>query len=169
MEYGAKVWLSNTGIVGKSATGNGVHAESLSRQAISCMLNRRQEEYPGRCKFDDLCGYRGRQYYGHGIWGESTADNAGLVEVNPQLETGFMLKALAAAFGLNAVSASDVGVRAKGGSLAGYFEGNVQVTGDIGLVNADCAEEFDTRMQVDPGTVMVIDNNGLLEASSKPY
>jgi hypothetical protein len=29
------------------------------------------------------------------------------------------------------------------GGLAGFFEGNVQVTGDISLPNADCAEDFD--------------------------
>jgi hypothetical protein len=27
--------------------------------------------------------------------------------------------------------------------VAGYFEGEVHVTGDIKLLNADCAEDFD--------------------------
>src|SRR4051812_34308032 len=37
-------------------------------------------------------------------------------------------------------------------------EGNIQVTGDIRLTNADCAEDFDicATEQIDPGTVMVL-------------
>ncbi len=38
------------------------------------------------------------------------------------------------------------------GTKAGRFEGEVEVTADIRLVNADCAEEFDFRSDnVEPG------------------
>ncbi len=69
-----------------------------------------------------------------------------------------------------------------GGRLAGRFEGNVEVTGnirvsdievtgDIHLVNADCAEDFDIvgLASVEPGTVMVIDTEGALRPSDRPY
>lgn len=45
-------------------------------------------------------------------------------------------------------------------------------TGDIILANADCAEEFDTSSkstEIEPGTVMAIDNDGKLHVSSKEY
>ncbi len=44
-------------------------------------------------------------------------------------------------------------------------------TGDIILRNADCAEEFDVRVDddVEPGAVLVLDSDGRLAVSSKPY
>jgi len=56
-------------------------------------------------------------------------------------------------------------------SLAGKFEGNVQVDGDILLTGADCAEHFDVADAdaLEPGTVMVINNDGILEQSAQPY
>jgi hypothetical protein len=45
--------------------------------------------------------------------------------------------------------------------------------GEIYFKNADCAEEFDISSQatemIEPGTVMVIDNDGKLQVSSKQY
>jgi Beta/Gamma crystallin len=68
-------------------------------------------------------------------------------------------------------SPDGVGVHAQGGRLAGYFKGDVEVTGDIRLANADCAEEFDicATEQVDPGTVMVLGEDGQLEQSHQAY
>ena len=41
--------------------------------------------------------------------------------------------------------------------IAGRFLGNVEVTGDINLLNADCAEDFDiVEENVEAGTVMVL-------------
>jgi hypothetical protein len=57
------------------------------------------------------------------------------------------------------------------GKLAGQFFGDVEVTGDIRLVNADCAEDFDIAgtEQIEPGTVMVIDPVGALQQSQQAY
>jgi hypothetical protein len=62
-------------------------------------------------------------------------------------------------------------VLGQGGRLAGRFEGNVEVTGDISLTHADCAEDFDVGACEDaqPGTVMVINNEGTLIPSSQAY
>lgn len=62
-----------------------------------------------------------------------------------------------------------VGFSEKG--LAARFIGNVQVTGDISLVNADCAEDFDVSIDgtLEPGTVVVCDENGALQPSSSSY
>jgi hypothetical protein len=50
-------------------------------------------------------------------------------------------------------------------------DGDIEVTGDIILSNADCAEDFDiaTLEIVEPGTVMVIDSEGMLRPSDRPY
>jgi len=75
-----------------------------------------------------------------------------------------------------------VGVRGKStnwvgvlgiGKPAGRFEGDVEVTGDIKLLNpmnADCAEDFDILEEnVEPGTVMVLTGNGSLQSSRQEY
>jgi hypothetical protein len=64
--------------------------------------------------------------------------------------------------GVEGRSTSGIGVVGKGGRLAGFFEGDVEVTGDIRLTNADCAEEFDVAEaeSIEPGTVMVLDKEG---------
>ena len=46
--------------------------------------------------------------------------------------------------------------------------------GDINLLNADCAEDFsiseqEQDIEIEPGTVMVIDDNGKLQRCSMPY
>jgi hypothetical protein len=64
------------------------------------------------------------------------------------------------------------------GAPAGMFQGDVQVngnvhvTGDVILANADCAEEFDVdeaRGPVEPGTVLVIGADGRLTLCNRPY
>jgi hypothetical protein len=68
-------------------------------------------------------------------------------------------------------SKDGIGIFGVGGRLAGYFKGDVEVTGDIRLTNADCAEDFDIVCieQVEPGTVMVIDAEGALRYSDRAY
>jgi hypothetical protein len=73
--------------------------------------------------------------------------------------------------GVYGQSASGVGVQGKGGRLAGLFEGDIEVTGDIRLLNADCAEDFDISGadSVEPGTVMVLCDEGALRPSEHAY
>lgn len=49
--------------------------------------------------------------------------------------------------------------------------GNVEVTGDIQLTNADCAEDFTigANLSVEPGTVMVLGDEGVLFPSQNAY
>ena len=68
-------------------------------------------------------------------------------------------------------SNTGIGVHGKGGRLAGFFEGDVEVTGDLQLPNADCAEDFDVSgaVKVEPGTVMVLGSEGALFESRQAY
>jgi hypothetical protein len=54
---------------------------------------------------------------------------------------------------------------------AGYFAGNVEVTGDLILTGADCAEAFavaDAGL-LEPGMVAVVDDDGLMRPCDRSY
>jgi hypothetical protein len=58
------------------------------------------------------------------------------------------------------------------GKPAGYFNGDVQVTGDLILVGGDMAEDFDLEddpSNAEAGTVLVIHPSGKLSACAEPY
>ena len=68
-------------------------------------------------------------------------------------------------------NAAVVGV-SNGRAPAGFFQGIVQVTDDIQLLNADCAEDFDiveSEENVEAGTVMVLNELGSLQPSYQEY
>ena len=87
--------------------------------------------------------------------------------------------------GVSGESASGIGVHGKGGRLAGFFEGNVKVVGelyvqgnvripaggDLLLEGADCAEQFDVDdlAQIEPGSVLIVRDDGVLEECSSAY
>lgn len=69
-------------------------------------------------------------------------------------------------------AAGNVGIGTTIPSAKLEVSGDVKVTGDIFLTGgADCAEDFDIvgAESIEPGTVMVIDNNGSLRASEQAY
>jgi hypothetical protein len=87
---------------------------------------------------------------GAGVWGEHKAGGHGVVGVG---------------------NGDGAGVYGRGGRVAGFFEGDVEVTGDIRLTNADCAEDFDISgaERVAPGTVMVLGDDDTLEPCGRSY
>jgi hypothetical protein len=95
-------------------------------------------------------GVKGTSQGGDGVTGFSSANNhAGVAAINDS--GGF-------------------GVWARG-TPAGHFQGNVEVTGDLCLINQDCAEDFEILDAdgIEPGTVMVIDKGGALHISECAY
>jgi len=78
---------------------------------------------------------------------------------------------------MNTPSGSKVSIILNRVILAGLFEGKVKVTGDIdvtvdiNLINADCAEDFDIAEpnSAAPGTVMVLGEGGELRESHQAY
>lgn len=60
---------------------------------------------------------------------------------------------------------------ADGTKTAGFFKGNVIVTGDISFPGADCAEDFPIKADVlaEPGTVMALDETGELVPCGAAY
>jgi hypothetical protein len=65
----------------------------------------------------------------------------------------------------------NVGIGTSSPSERLQVQGNLAVSGDVLLTGADCAEEFVTPSQepIASGTVMVINEDGLLEPSGRPY
>ena len=86
---------------------------------------------------------------GAGVWGEHKGSGSGVV----------------------GTSQAGAGIYGRGGRVAAFFKGDVEVTGDLRLTNADCAEDFDVANAdlVEPGTVVVLRDDGVLEPSHVSY
>lgn len=117
---------------------------------------------PGVYGQSDGTGVWGAGKTWHGVYGESSSSTGG---------AGVWGEHKANGVGVVGNSQSGVGVWGKGGRLAGFFEGDVEVTGDIRLANADCAEDFDIADSelIEPGTVMVVGEQGALLESKQAY
>jgi hypothetical protein len=100
-----------------------------------------------------------------GVYGHSNS-NAGVVGESDKFDGVFGISHNASAAGVSGHNP---------GGLAGYFDGDVAVTGDLSLTGADFAEQFDlstgseSELDTLPGTVMIVDDNGALSPCSQPY
>lgn len=146
----------NVGVFGESNTSRGVHGTSNTHLGVSGDSQRGP-------------GVRGTSVENRGTEGFST-NLEGVVGISKQ-STGVLGIGEASGTGVIGQSTSGIGVHGKGGRLAGFFEGDVEVTGDIRLANADCAEDFDLvdGSVVEPGTVMVLSAGGALRPSESAY
>jgi hypothetical protein len=177
---------SGYGVYGYSSEAEGVYgysseAEGVSGQGFIAGVRGTSESGTGVIGTSrNLIGVSGYSFFGDGVSGYSP-DGYG---VRGQSETGTAVQGTSArligvagysrtntaVFGW---SDSGYGVHARSNTgLAAFLEGNVEVTGDIRLSGADCAEEFDTSGadKVEPGTVMVLSSSeGALEVSCKAY
>jgi len=80
--------------------------------------------------------------------------------------------------GVLAQTGAGIALHAQGGTgLAGVFDGNVQINGNVTIASggditfADFSEEFDIMVTADagPGTVMILDQCGALQPSQQAY
>ncbi len=114
-------------------------------------------------------GVSGSSDNADGVKGTSASPwHAGVSAINTSEASG----RVSSGFGLWA-SSNNTGVFAQG-TPAGYFQGDVLVTGDMVLVNpgGDVAEDFDVEaesLNTEPGMVLIIHENGNLCAASAPY
>jgi hypothetical protein len=164
---GSGVWGVNRGggigVTGTSNTGNGVVG-----QGVNGVMGQGTTGVRGVTNNPTSSGVQGEntlgggstgngvtglcnQSGGSGVWGNNTGGGAGVAG--------------------NSDAPGGVGIYGRGARLAARFEGNVEVTGDLSLVSGDCAEDFDIAgdAEVEPGTVMAIDNNGSLEVCDSAY
>jgi hypothetical protein len=125
---------------------------------------------------------------GAGVYGEHTGAGPAIVGVNKATGVGalFHSEALEAVVAdSNAPDSSALAVFQKNpacnkaalyvehavGQTAGFFRGNVIVTGDVSFPGEDCAEEFTIQPDVmaEPGTVMAIGDDGKLAPCEAEY
>lgn len=168
---------SRAGVLGVSIIGPGVEGFSTKGNAIEGHMNRGDVNVSGFLAGTDPIFKQHAGVYGEsnqqGVMGLSNSDTGtgvyggsaiGFGAGNPDSH----------GIGVRGETMSGVGVqgRAFGQGLAGKFIGDVEVTGDIRLVNAgDCAEDFDIAgiEKIEPGTVMVLDKEGALQPSQQAY
>lgn len=132
------------------------------------------EQNPGPGVFgqSDGTGVWGASKTWYGVYGKNESNDSGGGVLGESDATGVagISNKWNGVYGESKSTVGGAGVYGKG-KLAGYFEGDVFVTGDIRLKNADCAEDFDVTDSVDiePGTVMVLGEEGRLQPSQKAY
>ncbi|MGQ0596036.1 hypothetical protein [Aquabacterium sp.] len=144
--------IKSAGVRGTSVEGRGTEGWSTNGEGVVGISKK-------------AAGVSGQSEDGWGVVGIST-NNEGM-----RAETNSTQVAAMAAIQKNETSQSSAFyAEHKGGLLAGHFVGKVLVTGDIQLLNADCAEEFDiVHHDVDAGTVVVLNGDGSVVAGQQPY
>lgn len=163
---GESFTLQGIGVSGHSTYASGVYGESAEYNGVLGVSKANGHSgVAGVHDEGDGFGVYGRSKNGEGVHGETQSATLAAI-------AAFMLNPNGIGAALHAENRGQgVGVFAKGGRLAALFEGDVEVTGDIRLKNADCAEDFDIAglQKVEPGTVMVIDSEGSLRESDRAY
>ena len=141
------------GLVAFSTGGFGVFAESDKSAGVVGM----SKNWVG--VYGETAGIEGGPA---GVWGEHKGAGDGVKAVS-NVGHGIV------AFTTNGPAA--IHAQHMGNRTAGRFVGDVEVTGDIRLTNADCAEDFDISGEdkVEPGTVVVLGNEGALFQSQQAY
>jgi hypothetical protein len=149
--YGTSV--SGVGVAGDSDSGKGVNGQSKTGDGVFGTGRR---------------GVVGTSPTYQGVYGWS-ADNAGVVGESDNGNGVWVRSHSPHEPGLYATN--DNGGKAARFDGEVEVRGNVVVTGDVILSNADCAEEFEMAeaTTVDRGTVMVLDAGGALATSARAY
>jgi hypothetical protein len=180
------------GVSGEAATGHGVHGKSTSGRGVAGFSDSFQGVYGHS---DSQAGVAGESKTFHAVYGSThDVNSAGVYGTNDTAGRG-VIGTSDSGQGVYGHSTQGAGVLGESqdfdgvigtshnvahagvsghnpGGLAGYFDGNVVVTGDIVLTNAaDLAEEFDVQEAelAEPGTVMVMGPHGRLEACTRAY
>ncbi len=115
----------------------------------------------------DSHGVHGSSTSGSGVSGESKTANGVSGTAHGGLGSGVFGTCTGSGAGVTGESVEGIGIVGRGDFLAARFEGDVEITGDLRFANADCAEDFDIGdgCKVEPGTVMVLGDNGELYRS----
>ncbi len=151
-----------------SGEGNGVYGRSGLANGVI-----------GYASGEGGCGVVGDSKKYNGVLGITHTDAhsgvAGICE-SPSNGNGVLGHARGAGVGVYGLSEKGTGVfgTSKSGR-AGFFHGDVEVTGDIILSGADVAEQFDISevgsegQKVLPGSVVVLDDQGRITLTSQAY
>jgi hypothetical protein len=168
----------NTGVVGESVKGHGVVGQAHA------------DAFGVFGKSDLNTGVVGQSVTGQGVVG--IADGLGFGVLGQSAENSAVVGESVKAFGVFCTTENGEGAFKavhKGGGVAGIFDGdlvvtghcklakdvdiagNVHVEGDVQLVGADVAEQFDVvgELAADPGDVVVLAGDDQVRVSDEPY
>ena len=168
------------GVQGYSDSGAGVSGQSVSGMGVQGYSGSTFAVYGETSSAQDAA-VAGVNSAGDGVRGTSNSPLHAGVSAN---NTAAAIPGTPSAFAIWA-GGSAIGIYAEGTNHAAYYVGHVQhngdvlttgthtVNGDIVLANnaGDCAEEFDVAdaAEIEPGTVMVLDEHGAVRSSSEAY
>jgi hypothetical protein len=173
------VWGENTGsgagVSGNSANGDGVFGTGAHNGVHGKSASSGDSGVWGE-NTGSGAGVSGNSANGDGVFGTG-AHNGVHGQSASSSDSGVWADNTGAGYGLAGTSAGGVGIYGRGGTLAGQFDGNVEINGGTltiasggDIMFGDFAEEFDVAdPDVEPGTVVVLDQNGALRRSSEPY
>jgi hypothetical protein len=152
-------------VYASSDKGNGVHAESKEATAVYAHSEQGAGVHAHSSTGTAVYAYSDQL---HGVHAHSNSTSAVYAYSVPGAGVHAHSVNGTAAY---AYSEQGWGLHARGAPLAGFFEGSVEVTGDVILTGADCAEEFTVAKgdNLKPGTVMVLNDESLLQPSGSPY
>ena len=155
---GTALWaaaVDGAAVLARSRTGRGVRGESAG---VGDGVAGFSQAGTGVFGEGTQNGVHGKSAAGRAVYGENTAGGDG---VGGFSQTGT---------GTAGVSDSGNGVYGRSNSgMAGFFEGHIQVTGEIRMDGADFAEQFTVPPDVAAGTVMIIGDDGELTVSQGGY
>jgi hypothetical protein len=163
----------DAGVSGYSQSGVGVQGDNQSNAAAAVLGTCRDTAAGGT-------GVLGQAHHGRGVAGLSERGQGVYGHSNSQAGVVGESEHFHGVFGATK-NVGAVGVYGSNpGGFAGYFEGDVTVTGniditgpnsDIRLTNGDCAEDFDVcgKTKVEPGSVMVLSDEGELSVCHQGY
>ncbi|MEP6948567.1 MAG: hypothetical protein ABI863_04810, partial [Ginsengibacter sp.] len=155
--WGESKSAGQPGVFGVSEQWQGVHGESTSQAGVYGVSQNFVGIW-GESKSAGQPGVFGISEQWQGVHGEST-NQAGVYGVSENF---------VGVWG-ESKNIKQAGIYGKG-TLAGRFEGDVEVTGDIRLVNADVAEDFSVdNISIEPGTVMIFNKEGILTECNIEY
>ncbi|HEX8110670.1 MAG TPA: hypothetical protein VF516_23220 [Kofleriaceae bacterium] len=176
---------SRIGVYGSSQTETGVYGQSESGAGVAAMSTSSTGVF-GRSESD--CGVEGVSNTGPGVVGRGYNGGRGMAGFASSAEGVYGHSKTRAGVvgesdgfdGVFGISHNPAHAGVSGhnpGGLAGYFEGDVRVTGamtvdrDVVCSNADCAEDFDVvdPSCAEPGAVMVLTETGALEPCTTAY
>lgn len=158
--YGAyAVSRTNTGVYGSSGNQHGVHGVNGDTSG-------------GKPKFS--CGVLGESDNGYGVYGASKTASGVYGTSPPGHLAGEFVGDVSVSGALTCesnlrVSGNTIGDVSVSGAL--QVSGNITLTGGGDLILADCAEQFDVvgAAELEPGTVLVIDESGGLRLCGAAY
>ena len=101
-----------------------------------------EDNWPADMKKGIPSGIIGNGFSNAGVIGTSNSNNGVQGTSESKIASGVYGENTAGGYGVAGRSPDGVGVLGEG-KLAARFVGDVEVTGDIRFVNADCAEDFD--------------------------